>query len=74
VNILLTSTGSLEDRDHKHLIKTWRDHHHIVETMPFERVMGYLKVDPANGPLSTQSSAKLILIPKAARPTRCPAR
>jgi hypothetical protein len=48
MNIFLTSTGSLEDRSHKHLIKTWRDCHHIVETMPFERVMGYLKVDPGS--------------------------
>ncbi len=48
MNILLTSTGFLEDHDHKYLIKTWRDHHHAVEAMPFDRVMGYLKVDQGN--------------------------
>jgi hypothetical protein len=43
MNILLTSTGSLEDRHFKSLLESWRAHHHIVETMPFDRLMGYLK-------------------------------
>lgn len=48
MNILVTSTGFLEDREHKHLIQTWRDHHHIVETMPFEQIIGYIKLDPSS--------------------------
>jgi hypothetical protein len=36
LNILLTSTGNLEDRAHKHLTKALRDYHHIVETLNFE--------------------------------------
>jgi hypothetical protein len=48
MNILLTSTGFLEDREHKHLIQTWRDHHHIAETLPFERLMDYLIFDPSS--------------------------
>jgi len=48
LNILLTSTGNLEDRAHKHLTKALRDYHHIVETLNFERVIGYLKFDSAS--------------------------
>ena len=48
MNILLTSTGFLEDREHGLLIQTWRDHHHIVETLPFERLMAYLSFDPSS--------------------------
>jgi hypothetical protein len=47
-NILLTSTGNLDDRDHKYLMKTWRDYHHIIETLPLDRLMDYLKVDPGS--------------------------
>lgn len=43
MNILLTTTGSTEERDFKSLLDTWRAHHHIVETMTFDRLMGYLK-------------------------------
>jgi len=43
MNILLTTTGSSEDRHFKSLLDAWRAHHHIVETMPFDRLMGYLK-------------------------------
>ena len=45
MNIVFTTTGQFEDPDHKLLIKTLRDQKHIVETMPIERLMGYLKFD-----------------------------
>jgi hypothetical protein len=48
LNILLTSTGNLEDRAHKHLVTALRDHHHIVETLNFERIIEYLKFDSAS--------------------------
>jgi len=48
LNILLTSTGNLEDRAHKHLIQALRDHHDIVETLNFDRIIGYLKFDTAS--------------------------
>jgi hypothetical protein len=48
LNILLTSTGSLEDRDHKHLIKALRDNHHLVETLNFDQVISYIKFDKAS--------------------------
>lgn len=43
MNILLTSTGSFEDREFKATLDDWRSRHHIVEPMPLERLMGYLK-------------------------------
>jgi hypothetical protein len=43
LNILLTSTGSLEDRGFKGTLDDWRASHHIVETMPFDRLITYLK-------------------------------
>lgn len=46
MNILLTSTGNLEDGDHKYLMKTCRDDRHIVETLPLDRLLDYLRVDP----------------------------
>lgn len=45
MNILFTTTGHFEDPDHKLLIKTLRDQKHIVEMMPMERFMSYLKFD-----------------------------
>jgi hypothetical protein len=45
MNILFTTTGHFEDPDHKLLIKTLRDQKHIVETMPMERLAGYLRFD-----------------------------
>ncbi len=48
LNILLTSTGNLDDRDHKYLMKTCRDYHHIVETLPLDRLLDYLRVDPGS--------------------------
>ncbi|MDP9039358.1 MAG: DUF4263 domain-containing protein [Acidobacteriota bacterium] len=45
MNIVFTTTGQFEDPDHKLLIKTLRDQKQIVETMPIERLMGYLKFD-----------------------------
>jgi hypothetical protein len=45
MNIVFTTTGHFEEPDHKLLIKTLRDQKHIVETMPMERLMGYLKFD-----------------------------
>ena len=48
LNILLTSTGNLEDNAHKHLIKALRDHHNLVETLNFDQVISYLKFDKAS--------------------------
>ncbi len=48
MNLLLTSTGFLEDRKHDDLIQTWRDHHHIVETLPFDRLMDYVRFNPSS--------------------------
>ncbi|MGP0020891.1 MAG: hypothetical protein ACLPHP_20145 [Candidatus Sulfotelmatobacter sp.] len=75
MNILLTCTGSLEDRDHKVLIKARRDYHHIIETMPFERLIGYLKIDPASKWAAVDAVlCKADTDPEVERPTRCPAR
>ena len=72
LNILLTSTGNLEDNAHKHLIKALRDHHNLVETLNFDQVISYLNsTTPANGPLSMRLSAKLIQTRKASPPIRC---
>jgi hypothetical protein len=43
MNILLTSTGFMEDRHFKTMPSGWQAQYHIVETMPFDRLMGYLK-------------------------------
>ena len=43
MNILVTSIGSLEDRQLLHLLESWRNHHHIVETMPYDRIVSYVK-------------------------------
>jgi hypothetical protein len=48
MNILFTTTGHFEDRDHTLLIRTLRDQKHIVEMLPMERVMGYLTFDPVS--------------------------
>jgi hypothetical protein len=44
----LISTGNIEDHAHKHLVQTLRDNHHIVETMNFDRLIGYLRFDNAS--------------------------
>jgi hypothetical protein len=48
MNILFTSTGFLEDREHRSLIQTWRAHHHIVEALPPERLLAYPRFDPGS--------------------------
>ena len=48
MNILLTSTGFLEDSEHNLLIQMLRDHQNIVETLPFDRLINYLRFDPSS--------------------------
>jgi hypothetical protein len=48
MNILLTSTGILEDREHKALIDGFRERHHLIEALPLERLIGYLRFEPGS--------------------------
>jgi len=48
MNILLTSTGHLEDREHTLLLRTFRDHGHLVESLSLDRIISYLKFDPVS--------------------------
>ena len=49
MNILLTSTGFIEDHELERLVQAWRDHHHIIEPLPFDRVINYIRFDPSSG-------------------------
>jgi hypothetical protein len=44
MNILLTELG-LATLEAQACATQWRDHHHIVEQMPMERIIGYLRFD-----------------------------
>jgi hypothetical protein len=46
MNILLTELG-LGTLEAQACVTDWRAHHHIVEQMPMERIIGYLRLDPA---------------------------
>lgn len=48
MNILLTSTGNLQDREHERLIEALRARRHIVETLAFERLIDYVKFDKSS--------------------------
>lgn len=47
MNILLTELG-LATLEAQACVTQWRDHHHIVEQMPMERIIGYLRIDRAS--------------------------
>jgi hypothetical protein len=47
MNILLTELG-LGTLEAQACVTDWRAHHHIVEQMPMERIIGYLRSDPAS--------------------------
>lgn len=46
MNILLTGTGFPEVRELESLVQAWRDRYHIIETLPFGRLIDYVKLDP----------------------------
>jgi hypothetical protein len=49
MNILCTTVGPLGyDFQYEHMISEWRARHHIVETMPSDRLTGYLRFDLAS--------------------------
>ncbi len=71
MNILLTSTGFIEDRELERLIQAWRDRYHIIEPLLLERLINYVRFDPAAaGRLWMQSCVKRIPTQKALLPTR----
>jgi hypothetical protein len=43
MNLLYTTTGDLESSESEREIESWRTQHHIVETMPMERLTSYLR-------------------------------
>ncbi|MGC2467408.1 MAG: Shedu anti-phage system protein SduA domain-containing protein [Candidatus Acidiferrum sp.] len=47
MNILLTELG-LATLEAQACVTDWRAHHHIVERMPMERIIGYLRLDRAS--------------------------
>jgi len=48
MNILFTSIGNIDDAEHRATVREWRERHHIVETMPAERLISYIRLDPAS--------------------------
>jgi hypothetical protein len=48
MNILLTNVGLSEDHEYLEMIGAWRKRHHIVATMPSERLISYLRFDLAS--------------------------
>jgi hypothetical protein len=48
MNLLYTSIGDLDDPESQHTVEAWRRRHHVVETMPSERLTSYLRLDPAS--------------------------
>ncbi len=44
MNILFTSLGNLEDTRHQSTVREWRERHHIVEPMPVDRLLSYLRL------------------------------
>jgi hypothetical protein len=47
MNILLTSLGFIDDRIHRSMVRDWQDRHHIVETLPPDRLLSYLRLSSA---------------------------
>jgi hypothetical protein len=48
MNILLTNVALSQDHEYLDLINAWQKRHHIVATMPSERIVGYLRWDLAS--------------------------
>jgi hypothetical protein len=48
LNILLTSVGNVDNPRHQSIGKDWQARHHIVETIPAERLLGYLRLTSAS--------------------------
>jgi len=47
MNILLTSLGFIEDRIHRSMVREWQERHHIVESLPPDRLPSYLRLSSA---------------------------
>jgi hypothetical protein len=48
MNILLTNVALSQDHEYLDLIEAWQRRHHIVATMPSDRIVSYLKWDIAS--------------------------
>lgn len=48
MNILLTSFGNVDDARHRSMIRSWQERHHIIEAIPAERVLNYLRLTSAS--------------------------
>ena len=48
MNILLTSVGNIDDARHRATVRDWQERHHIVETIPAERLLNYLRLSSAS--------------------------
>ena len=48
MNILFTSLGNIEDRRHRSIVLEWQEQHHIVQAMPADRVLSYLRLASAS--------------------------
>jgi hypothetical protein len=44
MNILFTSLGNANDTRHRATIRDWQERHHMIEAMPADRVLGYLRL------------------------------
>lgn len=47
MNILFTSLGNIDDARQLSMVRHWQERHHIVEVMPAERLLGYLRLSSA---------------------------
>jgi hypothetical protein len=48
VNLLYTCVGNFQTLETEQCVGEWRARYHIVESMPFERVTGYLRLSPSS--------------------------
>jgi hypothetical protein len=77
LNILLTSVGNVENPRHRSLVNDWQARHHIVEAIPAERLLGYLRLTSAslaqvdvivcNADLNPDGTPSLFTLEKAIR-------
>ncbi len=47
MNILLTSLSFIEDRTHQNMVHAWEERHNIVEALPADRLLSYLRLSSA---------------------------
>jgi hypothetical protein len=47
MNILFTSLGYIDDARHRSMVREWQERHHIVEAMPADRLLSYLRLTSA---------------------------